>query len=480
MTTATILIVDDDAAHRSMLRTMLRGWGYATEEADDGESAVEKVRQRAWDAVLMDVRMARMDGIEALHRILDWNPATPVLIMTAFSSVDTAVEALRTGAYDYLTKPLDFDVLRHTLERALDHTRLASENRELRERLTAQAGQGAAGALYGIIGRSAPMRELVEMIATVAPSEATVLITGESGTGKELVARALHAASHRAARQLVTVNCAALTETLLESELFGHERGAFTGADRRREGRFVQADGGTLFLDEIGEMPLPLQAKLLRALQQGEVQRVGSDTPLTVDVRVIAATNRDLREEAAAGRFREDLYYRLNVITVHVPALRERAGDVPLLAAFFLDRYTEKNRKHLKGFSPQAMDLLLRHDWPGNVRELENAIERAVILATGDYVTERELPLHLGTGGIGGNGGNAGAGGAAGSDAGAGNAPADGDGLAPYAGLSLEDLERRAIIATLRETGDNKSEAARRLGITRATLHNKLKKYDLE
>jgi len=473
MSTATILIVDDDAAHRSMLRTMLRGWGYATEEADDGESAVEKVRQRAWDAVLMDVRMARMDGIAALHHILDWNPATPVLIMTAHSSVDTAVEALRTGAYDYLTKPLDFDVLRHTLERALDHTRLASENRELRERLSAQ---GAAGGGHGIIGRSAPMHELVEMIATVAPSEATVLITGESGTGKELVARALHASSHRAARQMVTVNCAALTETLLESELFGHERGAFTGADRRREGRFVQADGGTLFLDEIGEMPLTLQAKLLRALQQGEVQRVGSDTPLTVDVRVIAATNRDLREEAAAGRFREDLYYRLNVIALHVPALRERAGDVPLLAAFFLDRYTEKNRKHLKGFTPQAMDLLLRHDWPGNVRELENAIERAVILATGDYVTERELPLHLGSAGNGG----AGAGGASGDGTGAGNAPADGDGLAPYAGLSLEDLERRAIIATLRETGDNKSEAARRLGITRATLHNKLKKYDLE
>ncbi len=244
----------------------------------------------------------------------------------------------------------------------------------------------------------------------------------------------------------------------------------------------MQADGGTLFLDEIGEMPLPLQAKLLRALQQGEVQRVGSDTPLTVDVRVIAATNRDLREEAAAGRFREDLYYRLNVITVHVPALRERAGDVPLLAAFFLDRYTEKNRKHLKGFSPQAMDILLRHDWPGNVRELENAIERAVILATGDYVTERELPLHLGTGGTGGTAGTGGGGGNGGSagTGGSGNAPADGDGLAPYAGLSLEDLERRAIVATLRETSDNKSEAARRLGITRATLHNKLKKYDME
>ncbi|WP_164561899.1 sigma 54-interacting transcriptional regulator [Nitratidesulfovibrio vulgaris] len=459
MSDVTVLIVDDDVAHRTMLRTMLRGWGYATDEADDGETAVEKVREKARDAVLMDVRMARMGGIEALRRIVEYNPAVPVLIMTAYSSVETAVEALRLGAYDYLTKPLDFDVLRHTLERALDHTRLVSENRELKSRLD------DAARAPGIIGRSAPMRELAELVATVAPSEATVLITGESGTGKELVARSLHAGSRRSAKQLVTVNCAALSESLLESELFGHERGAFTGADKRRDGRFVQADRGTLFLDEIGELPLLLQAKLLRALQQGEIQRVGSDVPLTVDVRLLAATNRDLREEVAAGRFREDLFYRLNVIGIHMPALRERPDDIPLLAAHFLDRYAERNRKHLKGFTPQAMDMLLKHPWPGNVRELENAVERAVIMATGDWVGERELPMSLR--------------GAGGAD------PAVADaalptGQDPYAGLSLEDLERRAIVATLRETGDNKSEAARRLGITRATLHNKLKKYDLE
>lgn len=272
------------------------------------------------------------------------------MIMTAWSSVESAVDALRLGAYDYLTKPLDFDVLRLSLERALDHTRLATENQELRRRLTNQESP--------ILGRSRPVRELVEMVETVAPTEATVLITGESGTGKELVARAIQSASLRKDKPFVTINCAALAENLLESELFGHEKGAFTGADRRREGRFVQADKGTLFLDEIGEMPLSLQAKLLRVLQQGEVQRVGSDEPLTVDVRVIAATNRVLADEVAAGRFREDLFYRLNVIGLEVPPLRARQEDIPLLAAAFLERHAAANRKSLKGFTPQAMDAM--------------------------------------------------------------------------------------------------------------------------
>ncbi|MBO5490445.1 MAG: sigma-54-dependent Fis family transcriptional regulator, partial [Desulfovibrio sp.] len=305
-----ILVVDDDDAHRGMLRTMLRSWGYTVQEAADGEAALALVREQSLDAVLTDVRMARMDGISALRGILEYNPALPVVLMTAYSSVETAVEALRLGAYDYLVKPLDFEALRHTLEQAIEHSRLSVENRELRRQLS------EAAARPGIIGRSAPIRAMQEIIATVAPTEATVLITGESGTGKELVARALHGASARADKPLVTVNCAALAENLLESELFGHEKGSFTGADRRREGRFLQADGGTLFLDEIGEMPLPLQAKLLRALQQGEVQRVGADAAITVNVRVLAATNRDLREEVAQRRFREDLYFRLNVITI--------------------------------------------------------------------------------------------------------------------------------------------------------------------
>lgn len=452
---SAILVVDDDDAHRSMLRTMLRSWGFAVEEAADGDEAVALVRERAFDAVLTDVRMARMDGIHALKAMLEYNPALPVVLMTAFSSVETAVDALRLGAYDYLVKPLDFDLLRETLEQCIERSRHSVENRELRRQLT------EAAASEEIIGRSDALKRMLGFIETVAPTEATVLVTGESGTGKELVARALHGASARADKPLVTVNCAALAETLLESELFGHEKGAFTGADRRREGRFVQANGGTLFLDEIGEMPLQLQAKLLRALQQGEIQRVGSDTPITVDVRVIAATNRDLRQEVQEKRFREDLYFRLNVISIEVPPLRRRGEDIPLLAAYFLQRFAERNRKSIKGFSPQAMDSLLRYSWPGNVRELENAVERAVILCNGDLVTGAELPdniAHISPQEEG---------------------PAQQESLS-LAGMALELVERRAIEDTMRQTGDNKSEAARRLGITRATLHNKLRKYGLE
>ncbi len=452
---SAILVVDDDDAHRSMLRTMLRSWGFAVEEAADGDEAVALVRERAFDAVLTDVRMARMDGIHALKAMLEYNPALPVVLMTAFSSVETAVDALRLGAYDYLVKPLDFDLLRETLEQCIERSRHSVENRELRRQLT------EAAASEEIIGRSDALKRMLGFIETVAPTEATVLVTGESGTGKELVARALHAASARADKTLVTVNCAALAETLLESELFGHEKGAFTGADRRREGRFVQANGGTLFLDEIGEMPLQLQAKLLRALQQGEIQRVGSDTPITVDVRVIAATNRDLRQEVQEKRFREDLYFRLNVISIEVPPLRRRGEDIPLLAAYFLQRFAERNRKSIKGFSPQAMDSLLRYPWPGNVRELENAVERAVILCNGDLVTGAELPDNIAH--------------AAPQEEG----PAQQESLS-LAGMALELVERRAIEDTMRQTGDNKSEAARRLGITRATLHNKLRKYGLE
>lgn len=451
-----ILVVDDDDAHRGMLRTMLRSWGYTVEEAADGDNAVALVHEKAFDVVLTDVRMTRMDGISALKGILAYNPALPVVLMTAYSSVETAVEALRLGAYDYLIKPLDFEALRHTLEQAIEHSRLSVENRELRRQLT------DAAARPDILGRSQAIKEMLQIISTVAPTEATVLITGESGTGKELVARALHEGSARAARPLVTVNCAALAENLLESELFGHEKGSFTGADRRREGRFMQANGGTLFLDEIGEMPLPLQAKLLRALQQREVQRVGSDTPITVDVRVLAATNRDLRREAAEKRFREDLYFRLNVISIEVPSLCRRSEDIPLLAAHFLQRFAERNRKNIKGFAPQALDSMLRYSWPGNVRELENAVERAVILCNGDLITGRELPASV-----------------VDSPAAATTAAAP-EGDISLAGLSLDTVERRAIEETLRQTGDNKSEAARRLGITRATLHNKLRKYGLE
>jgi two-component system response regulator HydG len=445
--TGRILVVDDDTAHATMLSAMLGSWGYAVDMADDGTTAVAMVRERAYDAVLTDVRMAEVDGIEALRRIRLYNPFLPVLIMTAYSSVDTAVEALKAGAFDYLHKPIDFDELRSGLARALEH---AGRSRE------ADPSHAAAEPSAGMIGASAPMRELFAMIRAVAPSEASVLILGESGTGKELVAKALHEGSPRHARSLVAVNCAALAENLLESELFGHEKGAYTGAQRQRDGRFVQADGGTLFLDEIGEMPIALQAKLLRVLQEGEVQRLGSDRTVHVDVRVVAATNRDLEAEVRAGAFREDLYYRLNVIALRVPPLRERPEDIPLLARHFLSRFAARNRKSFRGFSPRAMDLMLRHPWPGNVRELENVVERAVILSPGDLVTESDLPASL---------------------RGTGDVPPESH---VSRGHSLEDAERQAIVRTLEQVGHNKSEAARVLGVTRVTLRSKMRKFGLD
>lgn len=449
----TILVVDDDQAHRTMLRILLSGWGYKIVEADDGQVAIEKVYEQAFDMILMDIRMLKVSGLEALNGIKTYNPAIPVIIMTAYSSVETAVEALKKGAYDYLTKPLDFDVLRLTMERAMDHSQLKEENRLLRETL------GSHFDRKNIIGRSTAMVKLLETVAQVAPSEATVLITGDSGTGKELIAGAIHFNSPRKDGSFVKVNCAAITETLLESELFGHEKGAFTGAHRLKEGRFRQADGGSLFLDEVSEMSLGMQVKLLRALQEREITRVGGEEVIKVDVRVIAATNKDLIQEIESERFREDLYYRLNVVTLNVPLLRERKEDIPLLAQHFLSAFAEKNRKQIKGFTPQAMDQLLKYDWPGNVRELMNAVERAVVLSRSEYLDEQDLPLVIKD---------------ALSDEG--KSPSR---YAVPADLPLEDVEKATILKTLESTDGNKSEAARRLGITRKTLHKKLKKYGM-
>lgn len=449
----TILVVDDDQAHRTMLRTLLSGWGYKIIEADDGQVAIEKVHEQAFDMILMDIRMLKVSGLEALDGIKTYNPAIPVIIMTAYSSVETAVEALKKGAYDYLTKPLDFDELRLAMERAMDHSQLKEENRLLRETL------GSHFDRQNIIGRSTAMVKLLETVAQVAPSEATVLITGDSGTGKELIAGAIHFNSPRKDGSFVKVNCAAITETLLESELFGHEKGAFTGAHRLKEGRFRQADGGSLFLDEVSEMSLGMQVKLLRALQEREITRVGGEEVIKVDVRVIAATNKDLIQEIESERFREDLYYRLNVVTLIVPLLRERKEDIPLLAKHFLSTFAEKNRKQIKGFTPQAMDQLLKYDWPGNVRELMNAVERAVVLSRSEYLDEQDLFLVI-------------------KDA----LSAEEEPPSRYAvpaDLPLEDVEKATILKTLESTGGNKSEAARRLGITRKTLHKKLKKYGM-
>ncbi|OHE27169.1 MAG: two-component system response regulator, partial [Syntrophus sp. RIFOXYC2_FULL_54_9] len=384
-----ILVVDDDLAHRTMLRTLLSGWGYAITEADDGQSAMEAVRSRPFDLILMDIRMIRVSGLEALAGIKAFNPSIPVVIMTAYASVETAVSALKKGAYDYLTKPLDFDELHLTLERAMDHSHLRKENRLLKESL------GERFDRRNLIGRSAAMTSLIDTAFQVAPSEATVLVTGESGTGKEMIAGLVHYNSLRKDGPFIRFNCAAIAETLLESELFGHEKGAFTGADRLKEGKFRQADGGSLFLDEVSEMSVGMQVKLLRVLQERELTRVGGSEVLAVDVRLIAATNRDLLKEITAGRFREDLFYRLNVVTLHVPPLRERPEDIPLLSQEFLARFAVKNRKTIRGFTPQAMDRLLRHSWPGNVRELMNAVERGVVLSRGEYLDEKELSILL-------------------------------------------------------------------------------------
>ena len=449
--TSSVLVVDDDRAHRTMLNTLLSGWGYEIIEADDGQTAIEQVHARVFDLILMDIRMIKVSGLEALPGIKVFNPAIPVIIMTAYSSVETAVEALKKGAYDYLTKPLDFDELRMVMERAMDHSHLKEENRILKEALGNQFDT------RNIIGGSEAMVRLLEIVAQVAPSEATVLITGESGAGKELIAGAVHFNSPRKDGPFVKMNCAAITESLLESELFGHEKGAFTGAHRRKEGKFRQADEGSLFLDEVSEMSLSMQVKLLRVLQEREFARVGGEDIIKVDVRVIAATNKDLMQEIEAGRFREDLYYRLNVVTLDVPPLRKRNEDIPLLASHFLTTFAEKNHKRIRGFSPQAMDQLLRYAWPGNVRELMNTVERAVVLSRYEYIDEEDLPSHI-RDGFSDN-------------------MADSAQAAPEAGHSLEEVEKGTILKTLELTGGNKSEAARRLGITRKTLHKKLKKY---
>ena len=445
-----VLVVDDDPAHRTMLRTLLTGWGYSIKEADDGAEAIEMVHEQPFDLILMDIRMIKVSGLEALVEIKAFNPSIPVIIMTAYSSVESAVQALKNGAYDYLTKPLDFDELRLTMERAMEHRQLREENRQLRETL------GTHFDTQNIIGRSHAMMRLMETVAQVAPTEATVLIIGESGTGKEMIAGAIHFNSPRKDGPFVKINCAAITETLLESELFGHEKGAFTGAYRRKEGRFRQAHGGTLFLDEVSEMSLAMQVKLLRVLQDREITRVGGEEVIKVDVRIIAATNKDLIKEIGSGRFRDDLYYRLNVVTIAMPPLHERREDIPLLAQHFLEQFSETNRKQIKGFTPQAMDRLLRHAWPGNVRELMNAVERAVVLARAEYLDEDEFPLIPRETGPEGE--------------------VSLEGAASIE-MPLDEMEKATILRMLEHTNGNKSEAARRLGITRRTLHKKLKAY---
>ena len=445
---ARVLVVDDDPGHRAMLRATLRAAGYDVVEAGDGQQALERVDDQTPDLVLLDLRMPRMDGITALGQLREVNPALPIVIMTAYGSVDTAVDALKAGAYDYLTKPLDTDELLLSIARTLEHFELKAENQALRDRLGVGAG------FASIIGRSRAMRELVEVLQAAAPSDANIILTGDSGTGKDLVARAIHDASERGEGPFVAVSCAAIPGSLLESELFGHERGAFTGAVRRHLGKFEQATGGTIFLDEIGDMPTELQAKLLRVLQSRQVERVGGEGQVGVDVRVISATNADLAAAMAEGAFRQDLYYRLAVIPVHLPGLSQRQADIPLLADHFLAQYSRRNNRTLRGFTPRAMDALTHYAWPGNVRELENAVERAVILSQGEFIDTDGLPEAIRR-----------------------HREDEDEGSGVRPGHSVEEVMRELVLKTLEQTDGNRTEAARLLGISRQTLLTRLKEY---
>ncbi len=443
-----ILVVDDEVNARTALAELLRDEGFEVETAADAFKALGKYDVFSPHVVLTDLKMPGMDGIELVKKIHAMEDPAAVVVMTAFGAVQTAVEAMRAGAVEYLTKPLNFEELLVVVDRVLETQALKAEARRLRLRLRDKL------APRNIVGSSPLMHRVFEIVDQVAPSKSTVLITGESGTGKELIASAIHQRSNRASGPFVKLHCAALAETLLESELFGHERGAFTGAVARRDGRFQLADGGTLFLDEIGEISQALQVKLLRFLQEHEFERVGSGQTIRVDVRVIAATNRNLGEEVARGRFREDLFYRLNVVAVELPPLRERRSDIPSLAKFFIDRYAKDNGRAIEGLSSEAIDLLVSYDWPGNVRELENAIERAVVMAPGPLIEPRHLPASVRP-----------------SHRSDGGAP-------PIPGSTLAEIERYAILETLRATGGSTSKAAETLGISVRTVQYRLHEYN--
>ena len=443
----TILIIDDEAAQREAVGGYLRKRGFAVLQAANGREGLDLLQGQVVDLIITDLRMPELDGMGVLAAAREINPAIGVVLATAFGTVDGAVDAMQEGAFYYLQKPIDLDVLDQIVERALEQRHRISENELLREQIGERVPFG------GIMGCSPTIEEALNVVARAAPSRATVLLRGESGTGKELMARAVHEASPRAAHPFVAVNCAALNKGLIESELFGHEKGAFTGADARRTGRFEQADGGTLFLDELAEIPLDVQVKLLRVLQERKVERVGSGVEIEVDVRLIGATNRDLAALVAQGAFREDLFYRLNVVAVELPPLRQRKDDIPLLADHFLARYAEENDKAVGEISKEALDLLTRYAYPGNVRELQNIVERAVVMARGPVVTRADLPAEVQQA-----------------------APAP---VADTLPAQVEELEKKAIAQALERANGVQSRAAEILGLTERNLRYKLKKYGL-
>ena len=441
-TKGRILVVDDELVVRDSLGKWFTSEGYDAYGASGARDALEVIQRREFDVALLDIKMPGMDGMELQARLKEADPDLTVIIMTGYASVETAVQALKRGAYDYITKPVDPDELSHLVSNALEHKRASREVARLRQDLQ-EIAPGTE-----LIGRSPAIKKVTELIEMVAPTEATVLITGESGTGKEVVARAIHAAGPRRFMPMVTIHCGALTETLLESELFGHEKGAFTGAQYRKKGKFEVADGGTVFLDEISDISLKTQTDLLRVLQEHEIVRVGGNQPIKVDFRCIAATNKNLDALVKAGSFRPDLFYRLHVFSIDLPPLRDRREDIPLLVNYFLNKFCLATSRPVPQVAPEALDVLVRHDWPGNVRELENAVERALVVCRGSEIKASDFSFQF-------------------------------DSLEPAAGRTLDDVERAHIERVLRETQHNMSRAARVLDIDRTTLYNKLKRYGL-
>ena len=437
-----ILIVDDEMIVRSSLKSWLEEDGYPIDTAASAEDALKMMQEHAYSILLLDIKMPGMDGIELLRRVKQVNPELEVVMITAYATIESAVEAMKIGAFDYITKPFEPDEVGLIIKKIITHRNLLAENVRLKESLVASVRHGE------LIGESKPIRDILKTVEDVAPSEAPVLITGESGTGKELVARALHFQSKRRYMPLVVVSCGAIPESLIESELFGHEKGSFTGAQYKKKGRVERADGGTLFLDEVGELSPKTQVDLLRVLQEKEFMRVGGTKPIQSDFRIIAATNRNLQDMVRRGDFREDLYYRLNVIHVHLPALRDRPEDIPLLAEHFLKRFCLATNKRIHGFTPAALDLLKRHPWPGNIRELENAVERSVVMAKSGYIQPADLPPLSGENALG-----------------------------PTA--SLDEVEKQHVLKTLAAVDWNIKRAAEIMGIERATLYNKIRRYGI-
>ncbi len=441
--TEKILIVDDEPVVRDSLGKWFVEEGYTVRAVGSAQEALNSFQPHVWDVALLDIKMPGIDGIELQNRLHEADPDLIIIVMTGYASVETAIQALKQGAYDYICKPFEPDELVHTINNALEHRRAKKEVVQLREHLQEVSPH------FQLIGQSPAMKRVYELIEMVAATDSTVLITGESGTGKEVVARAIHEASARRLMPFVAIHCGGLSETLLESELFGHERGAFTGAQARRKGKFEAADGGTVFLDEIGDISLKLQTDLLRVLQDKEIVRIGSNAPVKVDFRCIAATNRDLAAMVKEGTFRFDLYYRLDVVNIQLPPLRERPEDIPLLAEYFIQKHAAAMNKPLVGIARDAMALLMKYAWPGNIRELQNAIERALVIGKGQEIVAADFPMQCAS-------------------------P-----LQPV-GRRLEDVARAHIERILEESGWNLTHAAETLGIDRSTLYSKIKAYGLK